>query len=116
MYPETPYESRFFSVLLALLGLLAVLAMLLILSKRVVRPMAESYEKQTQFITDAGHELKTPMTITSAYADLAEMVCGENRWISHICRQAHRRTDGVASGKVGKNHCPYGVQHLRPAH
>lgn len=81
------------SVLLALLGLLAVLVLLLILSKRIVRPMAESYEKQKQFITDAGHELKTPMTIISADADLAEMECGENQWISDIRRQAQRLTD-----------------------
>lgn len=81
------------SVLLALLGLLAVLVLLLILSKRIVRPVAESYEKQKQFITDAGHELKTPMTIISADADLAEMECGENQWISDIRRQAQRLTD-----------------------
>lgn len=80
------------SVLLALLGLLSVLVLLLILSKRIVRPMAESYEKQKQFITDAGHELKTPMTIISADADLAEMECGENQWISDIRRQAQRLT------------------------
>lgn len=80
------------SVLLALLGLLAVLVLLLVLSKRIVRPVAESYEKQKQFITDAGHELKTPMTIISADADLAEMECGENQWISDIRRQAQRLT------------------------
>lgn len=80
------------SVLLALSGLLSVLVMLLILSKRIVRPVAESYEKQKQFITDAGHELKTPMTIISADADLAEMECGENQWISDIRRQAQRLT------------------------
>ena len=80
------------SVLLALLGLLAVLVLLMILSKRIVRPVAESYEKQKQFITDAGHELKTPMTIISADTDLAEMECGENQWISDIRRQAQRLT------------------------
>ena len=80
------------SVILALLGLLAVLILLLILSKRIVRPVAESYEKQKQFITDAGHELKTPMTIISADADLAEMECGENQWITDIRRQAQRLT------------------------
>ena len=63
------------SVALSLLGLLAVL-LLLILSHRIVRPVAESYEKQKQFITDAGHELKTPMTIIRADVDLAEMECG----------------------------------------
>lgn len=80
------------SVFLAVLGLAAVLFLLLILSRRIVRPMAESYEKQRQFITDAGHELKTPMTIISADADLAEMECGENQWLTDIRRQAQRLT------------------------
>lgn len=80
------------SVLLALLGLLSVFVLLLLLSRRMVRPVAESYEKQKRFITDAGHELKTPMTIISADADLAEMECGENQWISDIRRQAQRLT------------------------
>ena len=61
------------SVGLSLLGLLAVLVLLLILSRRIVRPVAESYEKQKQFITDAGHELKTPMTIIRADVDLARL-------------------------------------------
>lgn len=78
------------SVALSLLGLLAVLVLLLILSRRIVRPVAESYEKQKQFITDAGHELKTPMTIIAADAELAEMECGENQWLTDIRRQAQR--------------------------
>lgn len=80
------------SVALSLLGLLAVLVLLLVLSHRIVRPVAESYEKQKQFITDAGHELKTPMTIISADAELLEMECGENQWLSDIRRQAQRLT------------------------
>lgn len=80
------------SVALSLLGLLAVLVLLLILSHRIVRPVAESYEKQKQFITDAGHELKTPMTIISADAELAEMECGENQWLVDIRRQTERLT------------------------
>lgn len=80
------------SLTLSLLGLLAVLTLLLILSSRIVRPVAESYEKQKQFITDAGHELKTPMTIISADVDLAEMECGENQWLTDIRRQAQRLT------------------------
>lgn len=81
------------SVALSLLGLLAVLVLLLILSHRIVRPVAESYEKQKQFITDAGHELKTPMTIISADVDLAEMECGENPWLTDIRHQTERLTD-----------------------
>lgn len=83
--------SSFRTTLLASVSL-AVLFLLLILSRRIVRPMAESYAKQRQFITDAGHELKTPMTIISADADLAEMECGENQWLTDIRRQAQRLT------------------------
>ena len=80
------------SVGLALLGLGAVLLLLLILSKRIVRPVAESYEKQKQFITDAGHELKTPLTIISADSDLVELECGESQWLEDIRRQTQRLT------------------------
>lgn len=80
------------SVALSLTGLLTVLVLLLILSRRIVRPVAESYEKQKRFITDAGHELKTPITIISADVDLSEMECGENQWLSDIRRQAQRLT------------------------
>lgn len=77
---------------LSLFGLLAVLVLLLILSHRIVRPVAESYEKQKQFITDAGNELKTPMTIISADVELAEMECGDNQWLADIRRQTERLT------------------------
>ena len=70
-----------------------MLILLLLLSKRIVRPVAESYEKQKQFITDAGHELKTPLTIIGADADLAEMEWGENQWIQDIRRQTQRLTE-----------------------
>lgn len=80
------------SVGLAVLGLGAVFLLLTILSGRIVRPMAESYEKQKRFITDAGHELKTPLTIIGADADLVEMECGENQWLEDIRRQAQRLT------------------------
>ncbi len=70
-----------------------MLILLLLLSKRIVRPVAESYETQKQFITDAGHELKTPLTIIGADADLAEMEWGENQWIQDIRRQTQRLTE-----------------------
>ena len=79
-------------VALSLVGLLAVFMLLLILSKRIVRPVTESYEKQKRFITDAGHELKTPLTIIGADLDLAEMECGENQWLTDIRRQVKRLT------------------------
>ena len=75
------------------MGLLVVFILLLVVSGRIVKPLAESYEKQRQFITDAGHEIKTPLTIISADADLLELEYGENEWLMDIRRQAQRLTD-----------------------
>ena len=80
------------SVLVALAGLLAVFLLLLILSKRIVRPGAESYEKQRRFITDAGHELKTPLTIIGADLDLVEPELEGNEWLQDIRCQVRRLT------------------------
>ena len=80
------------SVLVALAGLLAVFLLLLILSKRIVRPVAESYEKQRRFITDAGHELKTPLTIIGADLDLVEPELEGNEWLQDIRCQVRRLT------------------------
>ena len=49
-----------------------VLFLIILLSKRAVKPIAESYEKQRQFVTDANHELKTPLTLILANLDIAE--------------------------------------------
>lgn len=80
------------SISLSLLGLLAVLVLLILFSGRIVAPAAESYEKQRRFITDAGHEIKTPLTIIGADADLLELEYGESEWLTDIKRQTQRLT------------------------
>lgn len=84
--------TLFSSISVAILGLAAVLLLLMVLSKRIIKPVAESYEKQKRFITDAGHEIKTPLTIISADTDLAEMELGENEWLSDIKHQTQHLT------------------------
>ncbi|MCD8089779.1 MAG: HAMP domain-containing histidine kinase [Clostridiales bacterium] len=75
------------SVCVSVIGLCAVLILLTFASGRIVKPFSESYEKQTRFITDAGHELKTPLAIINADAEVLEMDIGENEWLSDICSQ-----------------------------
>ena len=58
--------------------LLAIFAVIVAVSKRVVRPIAQSYEKQRQFVTDANHELKTPVTLILTNLDIVEQELGHS--------------------------------------
>lgn len=54
------------------------------LARKIVKPLEESYIKQKQFISDAGHELKTPVSVISANAEILNRELGENQWLSNI--------------------------------
>ena len=79
-----------------LLGCAAlVLILIFLLSKKAVKPIAESYEKQKQFVTDANHELKTPLTLIMANVEIAELELGKNEWLDDIRAEGHRMTELV---------------------
>lgn len=81
------------SICMALIGYAAFFFVILFFSTRLLRPVAESYEKQKRFITDAGHEIKTPLAIMKANAEVLEMEYGENEWLTSIQSQVNRLTD-----------------------
>lgn len=81
------------SLSISLAGFFAVAVLLYILSARVVKPINDSYEKQAQFITNASHDLKTPITIIDADVDVLEMELGENEWLQDIGKQTQRLAD-----------------------
>ena len=74
-------------------GTLAVFLLIVLFSGRVIRPIAQSYEKQKSFITDAGHELKTPITIINADVDVLETEIEQSEWLSDIRTQTQRLAD-----------------------
>lgn len=70
--------------------LAAVGVLVAIFSKRVTEPFVRNIEQQKRFITDAGHELKTPITAISASADVLDMEIPGNEWVENIRRQSER--------------------------
>ena len=74
------------------LGLVVVFIMIYFFSGKVLKPVSESYEKQKRFITDASHEIKTPLTIIDANTEVLEMMEGENEWTKSIRKQIARLT------------------------
>ena len=67
-----------------------MLLLVIILSKKAIRPIAVNMEKQKRFVTDAGHEIKTPLAIILANTDAMELHNGENKWSRNIRTQTKR--------------------------
>ncbi len=78
------------SLIIGLATFLIILLLIIMASRRAIQPLIESYQKQHQFITDAGHELKTPLTVISANSELARMTYGDSEWFDGIDRQVQR--------------------------
>ena len=78
------------SLVVSGLALAMILLILSFISNRMVKPVSDGYERQKQFITNAGHDIKTPLTIIDADAELVEMELGENEWLTDIRKQTAR--------------------------
>ena len=85
------------SVGIAAGSLLAAFLLVLLFSRRAVRPYIRNMERQKQFITDAGHELKTPLTSIATSADILAMEYEENEWVLNIQKQTVRLTQLMSS-------------------
>ncbi len=76
--------------------MLVISVVIIAVSKRAVRPIAQSYEKQKQFITDANHELKTPLTLILTNLDIVESELGHSEWLDDIRTEGQRMSTLVS--------------------
>ena len=82
----------------SLIGLLTIMLFFVIstfLSKWLVTPVKTTFDKQKHFISDASHELKTPIAVISANSDVLEAEIGENKWLSYIKSETGRMSELV---------------------
>ena len=54
------------------------------IAKAIVKPIKETFDKQTEFISDASHELKTPLAVIRANVDVIERESGKTKWITYV--------------------------------
>lgn len=81
------------SIAMSGVGLVLVGALVAGLSNVAIRPIAESYDKQRRFVTDASHELKTPLSVIDANTEVIEMTSGESEWTQGIHSQVARMAE-----------------------
>jgi two-component system, OmpR family, sensor histidine kinase CiaH len=83
------------SAYIALISLVLVFIVSYLLSPLAIKPIITAYNKQKKFITNASHEIKTPLAVISANVDIIEMSTGESKWITSTKNQIHRLADLV---------------------
>lgn len=80
----------FYSMIVLSGSLILIFAALTILSKKAVAPIVKAYDKQQRFITDASHELKTPLTVIRTNAEVLLLKKEDSKWIRNIFHQIDR--------------------------
>lgn len=85
------------SVIIMIIGIAVIFFLSLLVSIWITKPVEETFNKQKQFISDASHELKTPIAVISANADILEGEIGDNKWLEYIRSESDRMSKLVNS-------------------
>lgn len=81
------------SVVMGVVGLLAFAAVVVPFARTATRPVEEAQARQRRFVTDASHELRTPIAIIQSAVDVIEIEGGESEWTKSIHNQTRRLED-----------------------
>jgi two-component system sensor histidine kinase CiaH len=98
------------SLLVVLTCIVLVFVLVVLLSKRAIAPTIQAIEKQKRFITDASHELKTPLTVITTSLKVLEMDTGKSKWTEKIQGQTDKMSrlvkDLVTLSRLDEEHPP----------
>lgn len=77
----------FSAVVIGFIGIVGIYIIAKKIASTIVKPVEDSFEKQKQFVSDASHELKTPLAVIEANADVLQDKMGDNKWIAYIQKE-----------------------------
>ena len=80
------------AIIISLISLFTIFSLLQLFANKILKPIIDAHEKQKKFITNASHELKTPLTVITANNELLEMEYGENEYTQTISKQIVKLT------------------------
>ena len=89
---EQLHSVTLYSIIFGLIGSVVLFFVSLVLAKWIVKPVSEVFNQQRQFISDASHELKTPLTIINANIDTIEHEYGDSKYFKYIKDEIFRMT------------------------
>ena len=72
------------SIIIGFVGIIIIILIAKKISDTIVKPVEKAFEKQKQFVSDASHELKTPLAVIEANADVLQDKIGEDKWLAYI--------------------------------
>lgn len=83
------------TAIIGILMLVILFVFLIFFSRKITTPVQAALDRQKQFVSDAGHELKTPLAVLTANADILKDEIGENKWLVYMQEQTDRMSQLV---------------------
>lgn len=99
------------TIIFGAIGVLISIWVATLIARWLVKPVAETIDNERAFISDASHELKTPLAVISSNADALEMETGESKWLSCIKSESMRMStlinEMLTVSRIEKNNDRY---------